>query len=337
MRAFVITAPGRYEVTEVEPPHAAAGQVVVDVERAGVCGTDVEVLSGHMAYLESGEAQYPMRIGHEWCGRISAVGAGVDPAWIGRRVTADTMLGCGDCARCRAGRHNICAERFEIGLRGGWPGAVAEQVGAPAGAVHVLPDTIDPACGAMIEPGGNAWRAVDASGLVGGDRLLIIGSGTIGLLAALFAKAQGIEVHVLGIDRRTLDLAVNLGADGAWTTADLPSLGFGAAIDASTSAASAGVAVEAVEPGGRVVLVGVAAEPSTVDSRRLVMKDLHAVGLLAGSFGLAGAIRAYATGAVDPRPLIAATVSLGETGAILEGRRPPGAGAGPKVHIDPRR
>ena len=63
---------------------------------------------------------------------------------------------------------------------------------------------------------------------------------------------------------------------------------------------------------------------------------MHAVGLLAGSFGLAGAIRAYATGAVDPRSLIAATVSLGETGAILEGRRPPGAGAGPKVHIDPR-
>lgn len=131
IHAFVITAPGRYEVTEVEPPHAAAGHVVVDVERAGVCGTDVEVLSGHMAYLESGEAQYPMRIGHEWCGRISAVGAGVDPAWIGRRVTADTMLGCGDCARCRAGRHDVSAERFRsvcvAGGRAPWPSRSARQ------------------------------------------------------------------------------------------------------------------------------------------------------------------------------------------------------------------
>ncbi len=128
----------------------------------------------------------------------------------------------------------------------------------------------------MIESGGNAWQG----GCHRARRrrpVLVSGSGTIGLLAGLFAKARGIEVHVLGIDRRTLDLAADLGADGAWTTADLPSLGFGAAMDASTSAVSAGVAVEVVEPGGRVVFVGIVAGPSTADSRRLAMKDLHAV------------------------------------------------------------
>ena len=104
MRAFVITGPGQAEVLDVDEPVAAPGEVVVDVARAGVCGTDVEFFTGEMSYLHSGQASYPMRIGHEWCGTVSAVGAGVDAAWIGRRVTGDTMLGCGHCARCRSGR-----------------------------------------------------------------------------------------------------------------------------------------------------------------------------------------------------------------------------------------
>lgn len=336
MRAFVVSAPNEYEIAEVEAPVAREGEVVVDVERVGVCGTDVEVLSGHMAYLESGDAHYPMRIGHEWCGLVSAVGGGVSPAWIGRRVTADTMLGCGTCTRCLAGRHNICAERFEIGLRRGWPGALAEQVVAPERFLYELADSVDPTCGAMVEPGGNAWRAVDATGLAAGQRLLVIGSGTIGLLAALFAKARGIEVHLLGIDRITLDYAMALGVDGAWTATELPPLGYDAVIDASTSAGSPGTAIDLVEPGGKVVFIGISAAPSIVDTRRLAMKDLTTVGILAGSFGLAKAIEAYAAGLVDPRPLVAATVAMSGTGPVLEGRRPKGAGPGPKIHIDPR-
>ena len=112
MRAFVLTGPGQFTVAEVEPPVAEPGQVVVDVERAGVCGTDVEFFTGHMAYLHQGHATYPMRLGHEWCGAVSAVGDGVDPAWAGQRVTGDTMLGCGHCSRCRTGRQHVCADRF---------------------------------------------------------------------------------------------------------------------------------------------------------------------------------------------------------------------------------
>src|SRR5436305_1902544 len=124
MRAFVVDAPGRAGVVDVEPPVAGPGQVVVDVARVGVCGTDVEFFTGEMAYLHQGHAGYPIRLGHEWCGTVATVGAGVDPAWLGRRVTGDTMLGCGRCARCRAGRHHVCADRYEIGIRGGWPGAL---------------------------------------------------------------------------------------------------------------------------------------------------------------------------------------------------------------------
>ena len=79
MRAFVITGPGESEVQDVEPPIAEPGRVVVDVERVGVCGTDVEFFTGEMAYLHQGHASYPMRLGHEWCGTVRAVGPGADP------------------------------------------------------------------------------------------------------------------------------------------------------------------------------------------------------------------------------------------------------------------
>ncbi len=108
MRAFVVTGPGLAGVQDVAPPEAAPGQVVVDVERAGICGTDVEFFTGEMAYLHQGHASYPLRLGHEWCGTVGAVGAGVDPDWLGRRVTGDTMLGCGHCHRCRDGRQHVC-------------------------------------------------------------------------------------------------------------------------------------------------------------------------------------------------------------------------------------
>ena len=126
---------------EVPAPVAGPGQVVVDIALVGVCGTDVEFFTGDMAYLHQGYARYPMRLGHEWCGVVSAAGTGVDEAWLGRRVTGDTMIGCGYCGRCRSGRHNVCAERFEIGIRGGFPGALAEQLAVPVTALVALPDT----------------------------------------------------------------------------------------------------------------------------------------------------------------------------------------------------
>ena len=78
MRAFVVTAPGESSVEDVLAPVAAPGHVVVDVERVGVCGTDVEFFTGEMAYLHQGFAAYPLRLRHEWCGTVSAVGSGVD-------------------------------------------------------------------------------------------------------------------------------------------------------------------------------------------------------------------------------------------------------------------
>ncbi len=261
MRAFVVTGPRRSQVADVEAPVPARGQAVVDIDRVGVCGTDVEFFTGEMAYLHQGHAAYPMRLGHEWCGTVRAVADGVDPGWVGRRTTGDTMLGCGACARCRSGRAHVCESRSEIGIRNGFPGALAEQMAVPVSALRPLPDAVDPVAGALVEPGGSALRSVRGAALRPGERALVLGPGTIGLLAALFALAQGAEVHVLGVSRESLDFARALGVHGAWTAADLPRLGFDAVIDASNSPALPAQALDLVEPGRRVVYVGVAGGP----------------------------------------------------------------------------
>ena len=336
MRAFLVTGPGESSVADVEPPAAAPGQVVVDIARVGVCGTDMEMFSGRMEYLHDGLAHYPLRLGHEWCGTVSAVGPGVDESWLGRRTTGDTQLGCGHCHRCRTGRQYVCADRYEIGLRRDFPGALAEQMAVPVSALLPLPDTVDDGAGAMVEPGGNALRAVRAAEVEEGERLLVLGPGTIGLLAARFALARGCEVHVVGVTAPSLAFARDLGVAGAWTADDLPNLRWDGVVDASNDQTSPVRAAELVDAGRRVVYIGLSETPSLLDTRTLAMRDVTAVGVLSASPGLAGAIELYASGAVDPRPLVAATLTLDDVGAVLSGSRPAGAGPGPKIHVDPR-
>ena len=337
MRAFVLTGPAEHAVQDVPRPLAVPGEVVVDVERVGLCGTDVELFTGEMVYLHDGHAAFPLRPGHEWCGTVSVLGEGVEAGWLGRRVTGDTMLGDGTCRRCLRGQQHVCEQRAEVGIRGGRPGALAEQIAVPVTSLHVLPDAVDPVLGALVEPGGNAWRAARASGAGHGDRALVLGPGTIGLLVAMFLREAGAEVHLMGRSEADLGFVRGLGFDHVWAEGAVPDLPFDALVDASTAPHLPQLALDLVEPAGRVVYVGLARTPSTVDTRSLVLADVTAVGVLSGSAGLAPTIRAYASGAVDPRPLVAATVGLDEVGAVLGGRRPTGTGGGPKVHVDPRR
>jgi 2-desacetyl-2-hydroxyethyl bacteriochlorophyllide A dehydrogenase len=337
MRAFVLTAPRECAVLEIEAPLPAPGQVVVDVERAGVCGTDVEFFTGEMQYLHDGQADFPMRLGHEWCGTVTQVGADVARSWLGRRVTGDTMLGCGTCRRCLRGAQHVCEFRYEVGIRGGFPGALAEQLAVPASSLHVLPDDLDPLLGALVEPGGNALRSLRGAAVDAGDRLLVLGAGTIGLLVALMARARGVEAHVVDRSDRSLGFAASLGLAGVWTADEIPDLPFDAVVDASNAPDLPARALELVEPAKRVVYIGLAARPSLIDTRSLALKDVTAVGVLSASPGLAGTIELYASGAVEPAGLVAATVGLDAVGAVLAGGRPAGAGAGPKIQVDPRR
>ena len=334
MRAFVVHEPGDAGVEEVESPVPGPGEVVVDVERVGICGTDVEFFTGEMAYLNQGHAAFPLRLGHEWVGRVGLLGPGVDPGWMGKRVTADTMLGCGSCERCLRDRRHLCARRSEIGIRGGWPGALADQLPVPASALHDIPESMTAAAAALVEPGANAVRVVEATP-VAGKRALIFGSGTIGLLVALFARAGGAEVHLAGIDEPTVRLARSLGIEHAGLVADLEAVPFEVVVDATNDPGVPSLALRWVEPGGWVVLIGLSGESSLIDSRDVVLGDVTVVGVLSGSGGIPRAIEAYATDEVVPDLLVSEVVSLDEVASRLAGESGPDAGPGPKVQVDP--
>jgi threonine dehydrogenase-like Zn-dependent dehydrogenase len=246
------------------------------------------------------------------------------------------MLGCGHCRFCLAGHQHVCPDRFEVGILDGWAGALAEQLLIPARFALEIPDSVSVTAAALVEPGGNALRAVDATALEPGQSLLILGSGTIGLLAAQFALARGLDVHVAGERPASLELARTLGVEHTHSFDELDDIPFGAVIDATSSATAPALATRLVDPAGRVVFIGLSGTPSLVDTRELALKDVTAVGILSASPGLAGAIELFASGAVVPDALVAEVVALDEVGERLEGRRGPNAGPGPKVHVDPR-
>ncbi|HOB57745.1 MAG TPA: alcohol dehydrogenase catalytic domain-containing protein [Rhodoglobus sp.] len=338
MRALVVTAPRQAAVLEVEDPVASPGELLVEVERVGICGTDVELYTGEMAYHDQGVTHFPLQLGHEWTGRVVAVGTPEDESWLGRRVTGDTMLGCGHCDYCLSGHHHVCPDRFEVGIRDGWPGALAERVLIPTRYAYAIPESVSLAAAALVEPGGNSLRAARAAAIEPGHRVLVLGSGTIGLLAALFARAEGAEVHIAGVREGSLELARSLGVH---STLRLDEIGdreneYDSVIEATSVETMPSLAVRLAKPAGRVVYIGLSSTPSLVDSRHIALKDITAVGILSASPGLAGAIQSFAAGAVTPDALVSEVIPLEDVPSRLEGRRGATAGPGPKVHVDPR-
>jgi D-arabinose 1-dehydrogenase-like Zn-dependent alcohol dehydrogenase len=146
-------------------------------------------------------------------------------------------------------------------VRGGRPGALAEQVAVPVTSLHALPDSVDPVLGALVEPGGNSLRAAQAAALAPGDRALVLGPGTIGLLVAMFARATGAEVHLMGRSEESLSYVRSLGFEHVWTA------------DKSNAAHLPALALDLVVPAGRVVYIGLAGSPSHIDTRTLALKD----------------------------------------------------------------
>jgi threonine dehydrogenase-like Zn-dependent dehydrogenase len=337
MRALVVHGPHDARVDDVPVPAPAAGELLVRVDRAGICGTDIELFTGEMAYYARGRTHHPLRLGHEWTGTVVATGSASEGLWLGRRVIGDTMLGCGSCADCRGGRQHICADRREVGVTDGWPGMLAEYALIPTRFAHYVPEAVGVDAAALVEPGANALRAVRAAAVGPRGRLLIMGDGTIGLLATLFAVEAGAEVTVSGLLPERLALAGRLGAHrtlGVDAVTERAAAPYDAVLDATSDPSSPATALSLVRPGGRLALIGLAATPSLLDTRDLVLADVTAVGILSASPALADTLRAYAAG-LDPTPIVGETVGLDDVPARLSGHG--GVGPGPKTLVDPQR
>lgn len=205
MRAVRLEAIGAMALREVATPVAGPGEVLVRVLAAGICGSDRHMFKGE---YPTGR---PVTLGHEFCGRVEAVGIGTSGFAGGELVTVDPNIACGTCPACRAGRPNLCDNLLAIGVFR--DGGFADFVAVPAQQAFVLPDGLDPVHGAFSEPLACCLHGLDVARIVPGSRVAVLGGGVIGLLMVQLARLAGAGEIVLVTRQATRRaLALELGA-----------------------------------------------------------------------------------------------------------------------------
>jgi 2-desacetyl-2-hydroxyethyl bacteriochlorophyllide A dehydrogenase len=216
LRAVVLDGHGSVLVTELPNPTAGPGEVVIAPEVVGICGTDIHLASGDYP-----TGTFPVVPGHEFAGTIVELGEGVTAFAVGDRVAADPNVACGHCDQCQLGATNLCRNLVPIGVSSN--GAVAELVSVPASVVFALPAGIDWATGALIEPLACVLHALDRVGPVAGQRVLIYGAGSIGLLAAALLRARGVlSIDVIEPSPVRREAALDFGTDNAYAPGERP-------------------------------------------------------------------------------------------------------------------
>lgn len=332
MRAFVISGPNQGRVEEVTAVTPGRGEVVVAVEAAGLCGTDRELFDGSMPYISAGLTRYPFTPGHEWAGTVVRVG-GDTSLPVGTRVTGDVFIPCNACPACAAGRINTCPDRYEIGVRGNWPGAVADEIAVPERIVHRLPDGLAFDEAIFAEPGVTSLHAIERCGLRAGERCLVYGSGTLALIAIQIAGHLGADVACVSRSDAGRGRAIAVGAADAYGPGEEPAAVFDVVIEAAGSRGAATGAVAAARAGGRIGIVGIASSGPFLDANDMVLRDLTIHGAIGGPGRFPELLRLIASGAIRTEPLVRARIPLDEVAATLSA--PLRAGDPPKTIVKP--
>lgn len=207
MKAVYVEDAYKVVVKDVEIPEIEAGEVLIRVKAAGICGSDIHTYKGLHLFRKP-----PVIIGHEVSGEIVKVGKDVTALKPGDRVTVEPQTGCGKCDYCLTGRTNYCADRGAPGLKG-WYGTMAEYFAAPETCVFKLPDEMDHELGVLVEPLAVGVHAVRKAGIGMGDKVAILGAGPIGLLAMTAAKAAGATTLLMtDVMDYALESAMEMGA-----------------------------------------------------------------------------------------------------------------------------
>lgn len=260
MQALVFTAAGRVELRDEPDPHAADGQVVMQVRASGVCGSELH------GFRTTTFRKPPMIMGHEFAGTVDG----------GARVVVNPLLSCGTCASCRVGRPQVCAERQLLGVHR--PGGFAEYVAVPRSSLHALPDGIGWAAATLIEPLANAVHACSLVATLP-DELAIIGAGPIGLVCALVARSRGAHVRLFETSPGRRALAARLGFD---THAGLDEGDvFEVVLDAVGSQQTRDAALQHSAPGGTAIWLGLADDTVEVEGNAIVRGEKRVFGSFA--------------------------------------------------------
>jgi L-iditol 2-dehydrogenase len=315
------TGKGHVELREVPRPTASAEEVLIRVEAAGICGSDLHIYDGDTQVT----LVPPVIMGHELAGVIEETGAAVKGFSAGERVTAEpTFSACGHCPYCATGFYNLCAERRVLGYAA--DGAFARFVKVPHTRVHRLPDNVDFTSGALTEPLACCVHGVyEGTGVAANELAVVMGPGAIGLLCLQLLRNAGARTIVVGTaaDAQRLGVARALGADAtvdvsrddARTSVMAASGGAGAdlVVECSGAEQAAALGLELARKQGRYAQLGLFGRPIQLDFEKVAYKELRVTGSFAQKQSAwHTALSLMASGRVQMAPLITDTLPLSD-------------------------
>jgi len=316
--AKIARGKGNVDLIDAPEPEVIDGHVLIEVQAAGVCGTDLHIFHDEFPTFP------PVILGHELAGVVAETSRGVSTCQPGDRVTSETFFSvCGHCAFCRNGLPNLCADRRSIGS--GVNGAFARYVLVPEHNLHPLPPSVDAVAGALTEPLTCCVHALEMTRVEPGETALISGPGTIGLLMSQVVKASGARTVVVGTaaDGSRLDLARSLGADvvlsaeqddvGAVLKSMTKGLGADVVFECSGAGRSAQNCLSWVRCHGRYAQVGLFGTPIEWDLEQVCYKELQ----VSGSFATVPrswrkALALLDSGQVQTLPLVSDVLPISE-------------------------
>ncbi len=292
MKTACLTAPRTLKIEDRPALSAAPGETVIDVEWAGVCGTDLALFSGDYP------VPLPLVCGHEFVGRVKTSGRGVPPRWRGRRITAEINNTCRAYARpdpCRACAANLCSHCLNRSVTGiiQHDGAFAEQVVVPAGVLHELPETLDPLTAVLTEPLAAALQTFEMTPVTGDEKVAVLGAGRLGVLIVFAAAQRGLETAAVSRSEAKRQRAQEYGAARGYTPEEAAAgiqewtegLGADLVIEATGSPDGLTLAQTLVRPRGTVSVKTTCGLPETgLDITKLVVDEVRLQGSRCGPF-----------------------------------------------------
>lgn len=284
MKCVKLNGVKEFTIGEIEEPKNDGVNVIVDVKKAGICGSDIH-------YWVSGEP-IGLILGHEYSGIVSDPGNRNDLK-VGDRVTALPISPCGKCQACLSGNPQYCKETwtYATGLSLTNPGALAPRLKVRSDMVFKLPDNVSFEEGAMVEPTAVGLHAVHLADIKVGEKVLVIGGGIIGLVSAMFAKKEGASfVAISETNLNRAKKAVDLGVANKYYDATNPNLmqdvlldtelGFDTVIECCGNSAAVSSALMMTKPGGKLILVGVSLTSISIPIVIGVMSELTIKGAI---------------------------------------------------------
>ncbi|MEV0096239.1 zinc-dependent alcohol dehydrogenase family protein [Streptomyces sp. NPDC050738] len=330
MKAAIIESVGKVVYGEVPDPTPGPRDVVVEVAACGLCGTDLHILQGEFA------PTLPVVPGHEFAGRVVALGSEVTSLALDDRVAVDPSLYCYECRYCRLGHNNMCERWAAIGVT--TAGGAAEYAVAPAANCVRLPDHISTQDAALIEPLSCAVRGYDVLRTQLASHVLIYGSGTMGLMMLELAKRTGAaSVDVVDLNEDRLTTARTLGCTATATSAEELSRagdGWNVVIDATGNAAAIQDGLNRVAKAGTYLQFGVAdyATRATIDPYKIYNQEITITGSMAVLHSYERAAELFAAGVLDPAVFISDRLPLADYPAALDRFS---SGLGRKIVVTP--